>query len=68
MCSGGDEVVVDGGIAREEFLGGVWALKALHLALASSGRLMRILGPIILLAALNPELASGGSIRAQVVS
>jgi hypothetical protein len=64
--------VADGGMAWEEFLSGVWALEALHLALASSGWLMRSRGPIILpsagmMAVLNPELASGGAIRAQVV-
>jgi hypothetical protein len=41
------ESVVDGGVGREESLRGTGALKALHLALPASGRLMRILGPIV---------------------
>jgi hypothetical protein len=56
------ECVVDGGVDREDFLSGAWALEALHLALPSSGRLMRILGPIVLpptalMAAVDPEIA-----------
>jgi len=42
------ESVVDGGVSGEEFLRRASALEALHLALPPSGRLMRILGPIVL--------------------
>jgi hypothetical protein len=42
------EDVVNGGVGREEFLRGASALETLHLALPSSGRLMRILDPIVL--------------------
>ena len=42
------ENVVSGGVGGEEFLRRARALEALHLALPPSGRLMRILGPIVL--------------------
>src|SRR5271157_1388913 len=42
------ENVVYGGVGGEELLGRACALEALHLALPPSGRLMRILGPIVL--------------------
>jgi hypothetical protein len=66
------EGVVDGGMDREEFLGGAWAPETLHLALPSSGRLMRILCPIVLpptalMTALDPEIVGGGAIGPQVV-
>ena len=41
------ESVVDGGMRREEFLRAASALETSHLALPPSGRLMRILGPIV---------------------
>jgi hypothetical protein len=42
------ENVVSGGVGGEEFLRRARALEALHLALPPSGRLMRILGSIVL--------------------
>jgi hypothetical protein len=45
------ESVVHGGVGREKLLRGACALEPLHLALPPSGRLMRILGPIVLLPA-----------------
>ena len=42
------ESVVDGGMRREEFLRAASGLETSHLALPRSGRLMRILGPIVL--------------------
>src|SRR5580704_14325507 len=44
------ENVVSGSVGGEEFLRRARALEALHLALPPSGRLMRILGPIVLCA------------------
>ena len=42
------ERVVDGGVNGQETLGGSRRFETLHLALAPSCRLMRILGPIVL--------------------
>jgi hypothetical protein len=42
------EVVVHGRMDIEEALGGSSRFKALHLALSSSYRLVRVLGPIVL--------------------
>jgi hypothetical protein len=44
----GVENVVSGGVGGEEFLRRTRALEALHLALSPTGRLMRILGPVVL--------------------
>ena len=41
------EGIVDGGMHAEEALGGSRRLEALHLALSSSHRLMRVFGPIV---------------------
>jgi hypothetical protein len=42
------EGVVDGGVHAQKALGGASGLEALHFALASSHRLMRVFGPIVL--------------------
>jgi hypothetical protein len=42
------ERVVNGGVNGQEALGRSGRFETLHLALASSSRLMRILGPIVL--------------------
>ena len=42
------EGVVDRGMTCEKFLRGADAFEALHLALPPSGRLMRVLGAIVL--------------------
>jgi hypothetical protein len=44
------ESVVDGSMARQEFLRRAGALEPLHLAFPASGRLMRILGAVVLCA------------------
>ena len=41
------ECVVDGGVNGQETLGGSGRFETLHLALAPSSRLMRILGPVV---------------------
>jgi hypothetical protein len=41
------ECVVDGGVNGQETLGGSGRFETLHLALAPSCRLMRILNPIV---------------------
>jgi hypothetical protein len=41
------ECVVDGGVNGQETLGGSGRFETLHLALAPSCRLMRILGPVV---------------------
>jgi hypothetical protein len=46
------ERVLDGGVNRQEPLGRSGRFETLHLPLASSSRLMRILGPIVLAQAL----------------
>ena len=56
------EGVVGGGVGGEELLRRARALKPLHLALPPSGRLMRILGPIVplpaaLMQVLDAEIA-----------
>ena len=67
------ESVLDGGVNGQEPLRGTWRFEALHLALASSHRQMRVLGPIVFAQALF--MASAQShfrfcrrIRAQLVS
>jgi hypothetical protein len=42
------KIIVDGGMHAEEALGGSSRFEALHLALSSSHRLMRVFGPIVL--------------------
>src|ERR1700729_3701528 len=46
------ECVVDGGVNGQETLGGSGRFEKLHLALAPSCRLMRILGPVVFAQAL----------------
>ena len=62
------ENVVSGGVGGEEFLRRARALEALHLALPPSGRLMRILGPIVLCALarrISPvEIRAGDALNA----
>jgi hypothetical protein len=65
------EGVEDGSVSGEKSLR-ARALEALHLALPASGRLMRILGAIVLpptalMAGANPKIMGGGGIRAQIV-
>jgi hypothetical protein len=66
------ECVVDGGVNAQETLGGSGRFETLHLALAPSCRLMRILGPVV--CAQAPVMASRQSnfglrraVRAQLV-
>ena len=47
------ECVVDGGVNGQETLGGSGRFETLHLALAPSCRLMRILGPVVCAQALS---------------
>jgi hypothetical protein len=66
------EGVEDGCVSGEKSLRLARALEALHLALPASGRLMRILGAVVLpptalMAGANPKIMGGGSIRAQIV-
>ena len=66
------EGVVDSGVCREKSLSRSEALKSLHLALPSTGRLMRILGaivrpPICLMSAFDAELPHRRGIRGQFV-
>src|SRR5918912_2508326 len=66
------EEVVDGGVAGEEALGGAGRLEALHLALSSPGRLVRILRPIVpspplLVPRREADRAEGGTVRAELV-
>ena len=65
-------VLADGTMGRQEALGVADRLEALHLAFAPSGRLMRILGPVVevlALAVLDPgqDLALGRAIAGQFV-
>jgi hypothetical protein len=67
------ESVKDGGMGWEEFLRRAGALETLHLALPSSGRLVGILGPIVLpsptlMQVLEAEIACRSAIWPQVVS
>src|SRR3954447_17251054 len=50
------EGVVDGGVHRDETLGGSRRLEALHFALSSAKRLVRDLGPVVLV---NPLFVVG---------
>src|SRR5208282_5345009 len=66
------ENVVYGGVGGEEFLRRASALETLHLALPPSGRLMRILGPIVLpspalMQVFDAEIASRSAVGPQVV-
>jgi hypothetical protein len=53
VMSAGREVAVNEGVGREEVLGVPRRFEPLHLALSSSRRSMRVLGPIIQIAALS---------------
>lgn len=46
------EVLADRPVGREEALGLPWRLESLHLSFSLSGRLVRILGPIVKISAL----------------
>ena len=66
------EDVVGCCVDREKFLRGPGALETLHLALSSSGRLMRVLGSIVapsttLMAVRHSELMRCGAIVPQIV-
>jgi hypothetical protein len=67
------ESVEDGSVSGEKSLRWARALETLHLALTASGRLMRILGAVVLpptalMAGAHPKIMRGGGIRAQIVS
>jgi hypothetical protein len=66
------ECVVDGGVNGQETLGGSGRFETLHLALAPSCRLMRILGPIVcaqalVMASRQSNFGLRRAVRAQVV-
>src|SRR5271165_5496611 len=66
------EGVVDGSMAREEFLRRAGALEPLHLAFPPPRRLMRILCSIVLpsppfVPAFDPQVPGRGAVRSQVV-
>ena len=66
------ERVVDGGVHAEKALGRSGRLEALHLALSSSDRLVRILGPVVLAQALlmpgrKTQISPRGAIGPQLV-
>jgi hypothetical protein len=54
------EVIVHGGVHVEEALGRSSGLEALHLALASSHRLMRVFSPIVSCALTRCTVLPGG--------
>ena len=67
------EGIVDGGVHAQEPLRRCRWFEALHLALAASHHLMRILGPIVLSQALlmvagKPKVAEGSAVGAQLQS
>jgi hypothetical protein len=55
------EDIVDRGVNRQEALGRSGRLETLHLVLASSNRLMRILSPIVLCALARRIVLPGGN-------
>ena len=66
------ERVVDGGMNGQETLGGSGRFETLHLALAPSRRLMRILGPVVcaqalVMASREPNFGLCRAVRAQLV-
>ena len=66
------EVVVDGGMGGKETLSRYSGFEPLHLSLASSDRLMGVLGPVVLaesllLACCQAGLAKRRPVRAQLV-
>src|SRR5271166_6368094 len=66
------ERVVDGSMARQEFLRRAGALEPLHLALPPPRRLMRILSSVVLpsppfVSAFDPQVPGRGAVRSQVV-
>ena len=66
------ERVVNGGVHAEKALGRSGRLEALHLALSSSDRLVRILGPVVLAQTLlmpgrKTQVSPRGAIGPQLV-
>ncbi len=66
------EDIMDGGVGREKSQSRSGALEALHLALAPSGRLMRILGAIVRppvgpMTSFDAEFSSGCGVRREFV-
>jgi hypothetical protein len=64
--------ILDGGVDGQETLGGSGRFEALHLALAPSCRLMRILSPIVraqalFMASRQPDIGLCRAVRAQLV-
>jgi hypothetical protein len=66
------EDVIDGGMRWQEFLSWAPTPEPLHLALPPSGRLMRILGTVVLpppalVAVLDPKILDRGAVWPQIV-
>src|ERR1700691_1456378 len=66
------EDIIDGGMGRQKSLSRSGTLEALHLALSSTGRLMRIPGAIVrppvgLMATFNAQFSGRGGIRCESV-